>query len=132
MLYIAIVDNEQNPSDLLRDHHSRYQETNHTVILMTWAAEQTIREIYRKSFEIVIKGAATNLVYVDDQGQQQTVENFRAATGVMTAFNRVGNTWSGGNNALLQTVLRDEWGFDGTALRGTITCTPCLYFTAYG
>lgn len=34
----------------------------------------------------------------------------------MTAFSCVGNTWSGGNNALLQTVLRDEWGFRGTAL----------------
>ena len=34
----------------------------------------------------------------------------------MAAFNCVGNTWSGGNNALLQTVMRDEWGLHGTAL----------------
>ena len=85
-------------------------------ILMTWATEQTMREIYLKAFEIAIKEATTDLVYLDENGQQQTVENFRAATGVMTAFSCVGNTWSGGNNALLQTVLRDEWGFDGTAL----------------
>ena len=85
-------------------------------ILMTWAEEQTMREIYLKAFEIAIKEAKTDLIYVDNQGQQQVVEDFRAATGVMTAFSCVGNTWSGGNNALLQTVLRDEWGFHGTAL----------------
>lgn len=85
-------------------------------ILMTWATEQTIREIYLKAFEIAIKEATTDLIWLDENGQTQTTENFRAATGVMTAFCCVGNTWSGGNNALLQTVLRDEWGFNGTAL----------------
>ena len=85
-------------------------------ILMTWATEQTMREVYLKAFEIAIKEAVTDLSYTDEQGQTHTVSNFRAATGVMTAFSCVGNTWSGGNNALLQTVLRDEWGFRGTAL----------------
>ena len=85
-------------------------------ILMTWATEQTMREIYLKAFEIAIKEAVTDLVYVDENGTQQVIPDFRAASGVMTAFSCVGNTWSGGNNALLQTVLRDEWGFHGTAL----------------
>lgn len=85
-------------------------------ILMTWATEQTVREIYLKAFEIAIKEATTDLNYVDSDGNPQVVENFRCATGVMTSFNCVGNTWSGGNYALLQTVLRDEWGFCGTAL----------------
>ena len=85
-------------------------------ILMTWATEQTMREIYLKAFEIAIKEAKTDLRYVDENGQEHVIENFPAASGVMTAFSCVGNTWSGGNNALLNTLLRYEWGFHGTAL----------------
>ena len=92
----------------------RYQ--NDEWMLMTWATEQTMREIYLKAFEIAIKEATVDLKYLDSEGNEQVAEDFRCATGVMTAFCCVGNTWSGGNHALLQTVLRDEWGFDGTAL----------------
>ena len=96
------------------DSLDRYQ--NPEWMLMTWASEQTVREIYLKAFEIAIKEATVDLKYLDSEGNEQVAENFRCATGVMTAFCCVGNTWSGGNHALLQTVLRDEWGFDGTAL----------------
>lgn len=97
-------------------HESLDRYQNPEWLLMTWATEQTIREIYLKPFEIAIKEAVTDLSYLDGDGNRQVKENFRAATGVMTAFNCVGNTWSGANYALLQTVLRDEWGFHGTAL----------------
>ena len=85
-------------------------------ILMTWATEQTMREIYLKAFEIAIKEARTDVRYLDDKGNEQITKDFHAATGVMTAFSCVGNTWSGGNNGLLNTVLRGECGFRGTAL----------------
>lgn len=97
-------------------HESLDRFQNDEWMLMTWATEQTVREIYLKAFEIAIKEAATDLRYVDGEGNSLVAEDFRCATGVMTGFNCVGNTWAGANGALLQTVLRDEWGFRGTAL----------------
>lgn len=97
-------------------HESLDRFKNDEWILLTWANEQTMREIYLKAFEIAVKEAVIDLPYLDEKGERQVVKNFRCATGVMTSFNCVGNTWSGGNYALLQRVLRDEWGFRGTAL----------------
>lgn len=67
------------------------QETNRWGIL-TWADEQTIREIYLKPFEIGIK----------DGG----------ARGVMSAYSRIGKTWCGGHSVLLNDLLRTEWGYE--------------------
>ena len=64
--------------------------------LVTWLNEQTLREIYAKSFEITVK-----------EGK---------ASAMMSAFNRVGATWSGGNYALMSGLLRDEWGFRGSVI----------------
>ncbi|MGI6231196.1 MAG: glycoside hydrolase family 3 N-terminal domain-containing protein [Tractidigestivibacter sp.] len=64
--------------------------------LYTWLTEQSLREIYLRAFRICVR----------DNG----------ATGIMTAYNRVGATWSGGNLGLLQYVLRDEWGFQGCVI----------------
>lgn len=55
--------------------------------------EQALRELYLRPFEITVKEGG--------------------ASGAMSSFIHVGPTWSGGNEALLQGVLRDEWGFDG-------------------
>ncbi|MCC8099974.1 MAG: glycoside hydrolase family 3 C-terminal domain-containing protein [Clostridiales bacterium] len=69
------------------------QETNRYNQLFTWANEQSIREIYLKSFEITIK----------DGG----------ADAVMSSYNFIGTTPAQADSALLNTVLRDEWGFQG-------------------
>jgi beta-glucosidase len=84
------------------------QETNRTDDngLMTWASEQAMREIYLKPFEIAVK-----------QG---------GALGVMSAFNRIGTTWAGGSGALLQDVLRDEWGFRGAVITD-FNLVPFMY-----
>lgn len=67
------------------------QESNRFGIL-TWANEQTIREIYLRPFEKAIK-----------EGN---------ATGVMSAYNRLGKNWCGGNKALIIDLLRTEWGYE--------------------
>ena len=64
--------------------------------LYTWLTEQTLREIYLKPFEIVVKEGKAN--------------------GIMTSFNRLGATWTGGNYALCTQILRDEWGFRGATI----------------
>ena len=44
----------------------------------------------------------------------------------MTSLNRVGVVWSGAHHGLLTSVLRDEWGMEGSAI------TDCTMFsTAY-
>lgn len=80
------------------------QETDRTNMLATWANEQSIREIYLKSFEMSVK-----------QGGAQAV---------MTSLNYVGPTYSGASSELLKNVLRDEWGFRGFVLTD--------YFGSYG
>ena len=70
------------------------QETQRNGQPCTWANEQSIRELYLKPFETVIKA----------DGDAQAV---------MGSFNYIGNTYSSAHTGLNQTVLRGEWGFRG-------------------
>ncbi len=71
------------------------QETN-VIGQCVWANEQAIREIYLRPFEITVKEGG--------------------AKAVMSAWNRIGTSWTGGNEALLTNVLRGEWGFVGVVI----------------
>lgn len=72
------------------------QETNRTNGICTWATEQSIREIYLKAFEKAFK-----------EGNSM---------GCMSSFNSIGTQWAGSCQSLLQTVLREEWGFHGAVI----------------
>lgn len=80
------------------------QETNRWSMLTTWSNEQAIRETYLKPFEMAVK----------DGGAQA----------VMSSYNYIGTTYAGADYALLNTVLRDEWGFRGMVLSD--------YFAGFG
>lgn len=80
------------------------QETNRMTDNATWGQEQAFREIYLKPFEMTIKENLT----VTENG-----EEFVGPVGVMTAYNRIGTTWTGGSYALITGILRKEWGFNG-------------------
>ena len=80
------------------------QETKRTEMLCTWTNEQAMREIYLKPFEMSVKEGG--------------------AQAVMSSFNYIDNTYAGADSALLQTVLRGEWGFKGFVLTD--------YFGGYG
>ncbi len=93
------------------------QETNRVNNgVSSWANEQAIREIYLKPFEITVKKAETTITYIADAEGTVVTENMKATTALMSSFNRIGATWAGGNIALMQNVLRDEWGFEGVAI----------------
>ncbi len=73
--------------------------------LCTWVNEQAMREIYIRSFEIAVKDGGTR--------------------GIMSSFNRIGATCAAENYSLLTTVLRNEWGFEGTVI------TDCILQLSY-
>lgn len=92
------------------------QETNRVNNgIATFATEQTIREVYLKPFEMGTKDIEMTVKYIaDDQG---TIEETTIGMGaIMSSFNRIGGVWAGGSTALMDTVLRDEWGFEGFAI----------------
>lgn len=83
------------------------QETNRMTDNATWGQEQAFREIYLKPFEMTIKENLT----VSVNG-----EELIGPVGVMTSYNRIGATWTGGSYSLITGILRKEWGFNGVVI----------------
>ena len=65
-------------------------------MVSVWSNEQAIREIYLKPFEISVKQGGANAV--------------------MVSWSFLGDKWTGESSNLMNTVLREEWGFRGMAL----------------
>lgn len=87
--------------------------------IATWLNEQSAREIYLKPFEMCMKVGDVELNYVESDGNggyRNATRAIRAAMGVMTAFNRIGATWTGGSYSLMTGILRNEWGFNGIVM----------------
>ncbi len=84
-------------------HFALNDQENGRYGLSTFANEQAIREIYLRPFQDAI-----------EEGD---------ALSVMTSLNRIGVAWSGAHHGLMTSVLRDEWGMDGSAI------TDCTIFT---
>ena len=61
--------------------------------VFTWIDEQTLRELYLRPFELTVKEGGSK--------------------GIMVSSAGIGVEWCGGSSALLRSILREEWGFDG-------------------
>lgn len=59
-------------------------------------SQKALREIYLKGFEICVKEAKP--------------------LNIMTSYNKINGVWSHYNYDLVTTVLRNEWGFDGSVM----------------
>ena len=75
-------------------HFAMYE--GNAKMVSVWSNEQAIREIYLKPFEISVKQGGANAV--------------------MVSWSFLGDKWTGESSNLMNTVLRDEWGFRGMAL----------------
>lgn len=88
-----------------------------------WLNEQTAREIYLKPFQMVLTSRDVEDTYYDRQvdnsgntSYTQTTYTHSACLGLMSSFNRIGATWTGGDYDLITGIVRGEWGFNGSIL----------------
>ena len=99
-----------------QENHRGDADVNGQGHLVTWANEQSIREIYLEPFEMCMKVDDVEISYLKDKGDgtyENATAEVPASMGIMTAFNRIGATWAGGHYGLISGVARGEWGFDG-------------------
>ena len=102
--------------------------------LATWSNEQAIREIYLLPFEMCVKNDPVTLNYVEEDGNGGYVNasrDYAPVTAVMTSFNRLGYTWTGGCYNLLTNVLRTEWGFHGFVITDNANTGSPTFMNAY-
>ncbi|MGM9538379.1 MAG: glycoside hydrolase family 3 N-terminal domain-containing protein [Candidatus Onthomonas sp.] len=100
-----------------QENHRGDREGQYSIA--TWLNEQSARELYLVPFEMCMKVGDVELSYVEQQADgsyQNAVRTIRASQAVMTAFNRIGATWTGGSYNLITGLLRNEWGFNGFVL----------------
>lgn len=64
-------------------------------------------------------------------GYRNATRDFPPVTAIMTAFNRIGYTWTGGCYPLITDVLRNEWDFNGFAVTDNANTGSPTYMNAY-
>ena len=95
-LFLHIKHFALNDQDTNRGDRGNFRNADPYNGLCTYAGEQSIRELYLKPFELAVTEGGAN--------------------GVMTSYNRIGDTWAGGHYGLLTEVLKNEWGMRGNVL----------------
>ena len=86
------------------------EETNRAGVAI-WLNEQEMRELVLLPFEYSFRPTMGN------------------AHATMTSFNRIGCIWTSASSSLMETVLRDEWGFDGLAITDMASANAQTFMT---
>lgn len=82
-------------------HFAMDEQETERLDISIFCNEQAMRELYFKSFELCAKEGSV--------------------TAVMASDSFIGGTWAGEREELMNTVLRDEWGFDGMMITDFVT-----------
>ena len=82
-------------------HFALDEQETERLDISIWCNEQAMREIYFKPFELCAKEGGV--------------------TAVMASDSFIGGTWAGEREELMNTVLRDEWGFHGMVITDFVT-----------
>lgn len=79
-------------------HYVFNDEEDNRIGVGIWLNEQSARELYLRPFEYAVAPSEGN------------------AHGLMSSFNRAGCIWTSASEALMEDILRGEFGFDGVVL----------------
>lgn len=82
-------------------HFALDEQETERLDISIWCNEQAMREIYFKPFELCVKEGGV--------------------TAAMASDSFIGATWAGEREELMNTVLRDEWGFRGMVITDFVT-----------
>lgn len=82
-------------------HFALDEQETERLDISIWCNEQAMREIYFKPFELCVKEGGVTVAMASD------------------SF--IGATWAGEREELMNTVLRDEWGFRGMVITDFVT-----------
>lgn len=82
-------------------HFAMDEQETERLDISIWCTEQAMRELYFKPFELCTKEGGV--------------------TAVMASDSFIGGTWAGEREELMNTVLRDEWGFRGMVITDFVT-----------
>lgn len=112
MMAVAEINGIQRYGVIAYPKHFAFndQEANRNGIAI-WLNEQAAREIYLRPWRYACSPMYGN------------------AHGVMSSFNRVGNLWTSGSDALVNGILRGEFGFNGMIVTDMADANGTVYMS---